>query len=133
MSADSHIPAKEDDPAAVQVSPDMAAAAAAFAALGSPQRLDVLRMLVRAGPGGLRVGQLAERTGIPASTLSHHLKTLIQAGLIAQERRGREIICIGAAFDVVHRLSTFLLQECCADVQGPDGQTGHPHPRGTET
>ena len=100
-------------------------AAVAFAALGSPQRLQVLRMLVRAGPEGLRVDALVDRTAIPASTLSHHLKTLTHAGLIRQERRGREIICVGAAFDLVDRLSTFLVQECCADA--PEGAS-HPHP-----
>jgi ArsR family transcriptional regulator len=91
-------------------------AAQAFAALGSEQRLVVLRALVRAGPDGLRVGELKDRTGLAASTLSHHLRFLSQAGLIEQTRRGREIICAGAAYQRVEALAAFLMRECCADA-----------------
>lgn len=91
-------------------------AAQAFAALGSEQRLSVLRALVRAGPDGLRVGELKDRTGLAASTLSHHLRFLTQAGLVEQDKRGREIICVGAAYETVEALSAFLIRECCADA-----------------
>jgi len=91
-------------------------AARAFAALGSEQRITVLRALVRAGPEGLTVGALRERIGLPASTLTHHLKTLAEAGLVDQERKGREIHCAAAAYDRVEALSSFLLSECCADA-----------------
>lgn len=91
-------------------------AAQAFSALGSEQRLEVLRSLVRAGPEGLRMGELSDRTGIAGSTLTHHLRILRQSGLVGQSRRGREIICVAAAFETVERLSQFLLNECCADV-----------------
>ena len=94
-------------------------AARAFAALGSEQRISVLRALVRAGPEGLTVGVLRERVGLPASTLTHHLKTLAEAGLVDQARKGREIHCAAAAYDRVEALSTFLINECCADA--PDG------------
>ncbi len=91
-------------------------AAQAFAALGSEQRLSVLRALVRAGPDGLRVGELKDRTGLAASTLSHHLRFLTLAGLVEQDKRGREIICVGAAYETVEALSAFLIRECCADA-----------------
>ena len=49
-------------------------------ALGNPTRLRVYRILVRAGREGLPVGRLQSRLAIAASTLSHHLKRLIEAG-----------------------------------------------------
>ncbi|RVT86889.1 ArsR family transcriptional regulator [Rhodobacteraceae bacterium CCMM004] len=95
--------------------------ASAFAALGSEQRLSVLRALVRAGPEGLSIGALGERCGVTGSTLTHHMRILAQAGLVAQERRGRQIICAAAAYDRVQRLSAFLLRECCADTGAEEG------------
>lgn len=95
--------------------PDLSLAAAAFAALGSEQRLAVLRVLVRAGPEGLPIGELGARSGVTGSTLTHHMKILAAAGLVRQVRDGRRIICIGAAYDEVRALSDFLLNECCAD------------------
>ena len=95
---------------------DVAETATAFAALGSEQRLSVLRTLVRAGPDGLTIGELGARTGVSGSTLTHHMKVLLQAGLMAQSRQGRQIICVGAAYDRVKALSDYLLQECCADA-----------------
>ena len=102
---------------------DLTAAATSFAALGSEQRLSVLKLLVRAGPDGLSIGELGERSGVTGSTLTHHMKLLAAAGLVRQVRDGRRIICIGAAYERMQELSTFLLNECCADA--PDG--GHRH------
>ena len=91
-------------------------AALAFAALGSEQRLAVLRSLVRAGPAGLSIGELGKATGISGSTLTHHVKFLTLAGLVVQVKKGRSIICAAVAYDTVQRLSEFLLSECCADA-----------------
>ncbi len=102
---------------------DLTRAAAAFAALGSEQRLSVLRTLVRAGPEGLSIGTLGDRTGVTGSTLTHHVKILNSAGLVTQARQGRSIICAAVAFDEVQDLADFLLTECCAD--SPD--TDHTH------
>lgn len=99
-------------------------AASTFAALGSEQRLDVLRALVRAGPEGLSIGELGARSGITGSTLTHHMRILTQAGLVRQAKQGRRIICVGAAYDRMEALSRFLFRECCAD--SPDGR-GHGH------
>jgi DNA-binding transcriptional ArsR family regulator len=98
-------------------------AASTFAALGSEQRLAVLRTLVRAGPEGLTIGTLGERTGVTGSTLTHHMKILAQAGLVTQTKQGRSIICAAVAYDQVRALSNFLLNECCADSDHP----GHHH------
>ena len=100
-------------------------AASTFAALGSEQRLGVLNTLVRAGPEGLSIGELGERSGITGSTLTHHMRVLTQAGLVAQEKRGRSIICVGVAFDRMEELSNFLLLECCADTDGANKEHHH--------
>ncbi|WP_299137975.1 metalloregulator ArsR/SmtB family transcription factor [uncultured Tateyamaria sp.] len=98
---------------------DLTRAASAFAALGSEQRLSVLRTLVRAGPDGLSIGALGDRTGVTGSTLTHHMKILATAGLVTQARQGRSIICAAVAYDEVSALSNFLLTECCADSAAP--------------
>jgi len=87
-------------------------AAQGFAAAGSEPRLTVLLALVRAG-GGLNVGEIQQRVGIPASTLAHHLKFLAAAGLVEQEKQGRTIIN-RAAYDRLQALADFLLLECCS-------------------
>jgi ArsR family transcriptional regulator, arsenate/arsenite/antimonite-responsive transcriptional repressor len=98
-------------------------AASTFAALGSEQRLSVLRTLVRDGPDGLTIGILGKRSGITGSTLTHHMKILSAAGLVSQVRAGRQIICIAADYSEMQALAAYLLSECCADVE--DQSEGH--------
>lgn len=105
--------------------PPLTLAAACFAALGSEQRLSVLRTLVRAGPKGLSIGDLGARTGVTGSTLTHHLKLLAAADLVKQERQGRSIICAAVAYEEVQALAQFLLTECCADAQTPCEEHDH--------
>ena len=62
-------------------------AASQLEALGNPTRLQLFRTLVRAGDEGLPVGSVQEKLDIPASTLSHHLKRLVDTGLVTQERQ----------------------------------------------
>ncbi|MFY0617539.1 ArsR/SmtB family transcription factor [Shimia sp.] len=100
-------------------------AASTFAALGSEQRLSVLRCLVRAGEEGLSIGDLGQRSGVTGSTLTHHMKILAQAGLVAQVKQGRSIICAAVAYGAVQELSDFLLKECCADSTSPDKDHSH--------
>ena len=83
-------------------------------ALGNPTRLEIFRTLVRAGQSGLAVGQVQERLGLPASTLSHHLKRLIGPGLVRQEREGTSLIC-HAEYSAMNALIGFLSDECCAE------------------
>ncbi len=90
-------------------------AAQGFAACGSEPRLTVLRLLVRAGAEGLTVGEVQERSGLPASTLAHHLGFLAAGGLVEQERRGRTVINC-AAYGRLEALAAFLLEECCVDA-----------------
>ncbi|MEW6092217.1 ArsR/SmtB family transcription factor [Parvibaculum sp.] len=83
-------------------------------ALGQPVRLAVYRTIVRAGPEGRSVGELQEAAGIPRSTLSFHLRRLIEVGLVVQERQGTTLIC-HADYDVMDQALGFLQRECCAD------------------
>lgn len=87
-------------------------AAARLEALGNPTRLKIYRMLVRAGHDGLAVGRLQESLDIAGSTLSHHLKTLVIVGLVAQERQGTTLIC-RANYETMSGLVDFLVAECC--------------------
>jgi ArsR family transcriptional regulator, arsenate/arsenite/antimonite-responsive transcriptional repressor len=87
-------------------------------ALGNTTRLNIYRTLVRAGENGLVVGQIQERIGIPASTLSHHIKRLVDTGLITQERQATALIC-RAHYPAMHALLGFLTVECCADADAP--------------
>lgn len=107
-----------------QTSLSLAEAASAFAALGSEQRLEILQCLVRAGPSGLSMGALGERSGVTGSTLTHHLKILAAAGLVEQAKEGRSIICAAVAYDQVNELSEYLLRSCCSDseVAHPNGE-----------
>lgn len=92
-----------------------AEAASMLAALGSLPRLSVYRSLLRAGHEGLIVSELQEVTQMPASTLKHHLSALVEAGLVSQERKGREVYSV-ACFEEVRRLNAFLMRECCAEA-----------------
>ncbi len=103
----------------------LAIAASTFAALGSEQRLSVLRVLVRAGKAGLSIGELGKRAGVTGSTLTHHMKILAQAGLVTQQKQGRSIICAAVAYDEIRALSDFLLKECCADCAAPNKDHDH--------
>lgn len=95
---------------------DIVAAAQGFSAMGSESRLEVLQTLVRAGENGLLVGDIQQRTGIPGSTLAHHLKFLSSADLIVQNRQGRTIIN-QANYQHLHALAAFILEQCCADQE----------------
>ncbi|WP_416884102.1 ArsR/SmtB family transcription factor [Marivita sp.] len=86
--------------------------ARALSALGHEARLQIFRVLVKAGHSGLTVSQIAEHLGLPASTQAHHLKMLVDAGLVAQTRQGREVINT-VDFDRMNNVIGFLSDECC--------------------
>lgn len=94
---------------------DVDGAAQGFSAMGSGARLQVLRVLVRAGEDGLAVGEIQVRTGIAPSTLNHHLRSLTDAGLVVQERIGRTIFS-RADYQRLEALAGFILNECCVDA-----------------
>ena len=84
----------------------------ALAALAQETRLDIFRLLVRAGPEGLAAGAIAEAIGIPSATLSFHLKELKNAGLAVCKRTGRSLI-YSPNFAAVEEIVKFLTENCC--------------------
>ena len=84
----------------------------ALAALAQESRLEVFRLLVRTGKQGLAAGDIAQRLGIPASSLSFHLGQLHEAGLVSQRREGRSLI-YSADYACMNTLMAFLTENCC--------------------
>ncbi len=84
----------------------------ALAALGHPTRLETFRLLVRHEPDGLTTGSLVEASGLPQSTFSTHLAVLAKAGLVASERRGRQMVQ-RANIATLRDLMLFLARDCC--------------------
>jgi ArsR family transcriptional regulator, arsenate/arsenite/antimonite-responsive transcriptional repressor len=84
----------------------------ALGALSQETRLDLFRMLVERGPSGLSAGVLAERLGVPPSSLSFHLRALQHAGLITQRRASRQMI-YAADFSVMNAVLQYLTKNCC--------------------
>ena len=84
----------------------------ALAALAQPVRLKVFRALVVTGEAGLTPGTMAEGLEIPANTLSFHLKELVNAGLVTQERASRNLI-YRAAYARMDALLGYLTENCC--------------------
>ena len=89
-------------------------AAAHLEALGNPTRLKIYRALVRAGDSGMSVGRLQDKLKIAPSTLSHHIKALVVAGLVTQVRDATTLIC-HANYEVMRELVGFLVAECCTE------------------
>jgi ArsR family transcriptional regulator len=82
-------------------------------ALAHAVRLRIFRALVVSGPQGLTPGVIQEGLGIPATTLSFHLKELATAGLVKQERASRNLV-YRASFDQMNGLLGYLTENCCA-------------------
>lgn len=85
---------------------------AAMAALAQESRLAAYRLLVQAGPEGMTPGSISEQLGIPASSLSFHLKELSHAQLIVATQDGR-YIRYAADFSTMNCLIGFLTENCC--------------------
>jgi len=102
---------------------DINQAARCLDKLGNPTRLEIVRLLVRAGDDGLPVGDIRRHTGDPASTLSHHILHLVSGGLIRQVRHGRVLRC-KLDYALMRALVDMLTEECCAgvDTAAPDRQ-----------
>ncbi|WP_428535785.1 ArsR/SmtB family transcription factor [Rhodopila sp.] len=95
-------------------------AIASLSALAQETRLDIFRLLVRAGTEGMPAGQIGERLGLPSATLAFHLKELKNAGLVTFERNGRSLI-YSAVYPAMNELLGYLTENCCrGDVAGCD-------------
>lgn len=89
--------------------------ARALAALGHDTRLAIFRLLVKAGEGGLIVGEIGQHLEQAPSTLAHHLSALVEAGLVVQERQGRAVIN-RVDYAAMQRTLSFLTSECCTGI-----------------
>jgi len=87
-------------------------AVGALSALAHEGRLEIFRLLIRAGADGLAAGKIAQLTGVLPNTLSANLNVLNHAGLIAARRDGRSIIYT-AKYAAMRELIGFLLEDCC--------------------
>jgi DNA-binding transcriptional ArsR family regulator len=101
-------------------------AVASLAALAQAMRLRIFRALVGAAPQGLTPGELSALLGVPGSTLSFHLKELMHAGLVSQERDGRNLI-YRPSIGQMNALLAYLTAHCCqgaaCDVAAAPGCT----------
>lgn len=88
----------------------------ALAALAHPARLQVFRALVVVGNQGLTPGTIIEALKMPAATLSFHLKELMHAELVTQERAGRNLV-YRAAYDRMNGLLGYLTAHCCQGAE----------------
>ncbi|KAJ0335327.1 hypothetical protein COL154_014430, partial [Colletotrichum chrysophilum] len=91
---------------------DINQALRAFAALSQETRLNVFRLLVQAGPGGMPAGEIAERLDVRQNTMSSHLSILANSGLVRSKRFSR-VIRYSVDFDAMRGLLGFLLEDCC--------------------
>jgi DNA-binding transcriptional ArsR family regulator len=82
-------------------------------ALAQEHRLALFRLLVQAGDNGMAAGAIAEKLGVPNSSLSFHLAQLKSAGLILQERQHRSLI-YRANYPAMNALVDYLMENCCA-------------------
>lgn len=98
-------------------------AASLLAQLGNRARLEILRLLVKAGPDGLSIGEIQEALGLAPSTLAFHLRGLVSVGIVRQERQGRAVLC-RPCYAVLDEVTAFLKSECCTGAAGPTDAAG---------
>lgn len=95
--------------------------AGVFSALAHPSRVDVLLALLPLATQGMTAGELAEKTGVPPSTLAHHLREMEAAQVIARTQEGRKTI-VTPSLATLTQIAHLLTRLCCAD-QSPERPT----------
>jgi len=91
-------------------------AVAALGALAHETRLQIFRLLVRAGAGGMAVGRIAGALGVEANgRLSFHLKELVAAGLAASRQEGR-FVYYSTDYAAMNELLRYLTEDCCGGL-----------------
>jgi ArsR family transcriptional regulator len=98
---------------------------AALAALAQETRLDIFRLLVQAGEGGLAAGKIGDQLGLASATLAFHLKELKHAGLVTYTREGRSLI-YAAVYPTMNGLLAYLTENCCQGNSAACGVTSAP-------
>ena len=84
----------------------------ALSALGQETRLEVFRLLIRAGDHGMQAGEISDALDVRQNTMSANLSVLVRAGLIRNVREGRTIRYY-ANIDGIRGLLAFLMEDCC--------------------
>jgi ArsR family transcriptional regulator len=83
-----------------------------LAALGHPVRLAILRFVVQRGEQGGAAGAIQDHVDLPASTLSHHLKRLVDAGLLTSRSEGT-FHYYSADYKMLRTLTDYVWEDCC--------------------
>lgn len=91
---------------------DINSATFAFSALSQSTRVEVVRLLVKAGAEGMSAGEIGEKLGVRQNTMSANLTVLLRAGLVRNQREGRSIRYY-ADFSGLKGMLSFLLEDCC--------------------
>ncbi len=91
---------------------DIKQALFAFSALSQETRVDVLRLLIKAGAAGMHAGEIGETLGVRQNTMSTNLNILLRSGLVRNEREGRSIRYF-ADFEGIRGVLAFLMEDCC--------------------
>ena len=91
---------------------DKKTAITAFAALSQPTRLDVFRLLIKAGHAGMTAGAIGDTLNIRQNTMSTHLTILARTDLVSNQREGRSVRYF-ANYKGIRALMAFLMQDCC--------------------
>jgi DNA-binding transcriptional ArsR family regulator len=92
--------------------------ASQLSALGHPVRLQILRLVVQAGAEGAAAGEIQARVELPPSTLSHHLKRLLDADLLSSRSEGTYHY-YSADYAALRALTDYLWQDCCKRGKAP--------------
>jgi DNA-binding transcriptional ArsR family regulator len=103
-------------------------AVVALAALAQDNRLDVFRLLVRAGPEGMPAGQVAAALDLAPNTLTFHFDRLRSAGLVTVRREGRSMI-YAARYEAMNSLLAYLTENCCGGASGRSAPASCGRPR----
>lgn len=108
-----------------------------LSALAQESRLDIFRYLIQLGTEGAAAGQIGKHFSLPPATLSFHLKTLQNAGIIHSKRQSRYLIYT-ANFAKMNKLLAYLTENCCKSdpnhcVNSCEHAKLHTHPDNIET
>lgn len=98
----------------MEVSPKLERHAEQLAALGHPVRLDALRFIVQGGDAGRAAGEIQAHVDLPASTLSHHLKRMVEAGIIGSRAEGT-FLYYTPNYKALRSLTDYVWEDCCKD------------------
>lgn len=100
---------------------DYALTAHKISSLGHEQRLRIFHLLIQAGHAGMTIGDIQSALARPMSTVTFHLRELVAAGMVTQEKEGRSVRC-RAGFDALNEMMEFFTHECCKGQQSGDSK-----------